>query len=50
VGAMRFMEQTAVEWGPMMAAGVIICTPVLLVFIFLSKYLVKGLSAGAVKG
>ena len=38
------------EWGPLCAAATIAIIPILLVFTFLGKQLVSGLTAGAVKG
>lgn len=38
------------EWGPLTAAATIAIVPILLVFTFLGKQLVSGLTAGAVKG
>lgn len=38
------------EWGPLTAAATIAVLPILLVFTFLGKMLVSGLTAGAVKG
>jgi len=38
------------EWGPLCAATTVAIIPILLVFTFLGKQLVSGLTAGAVKG
>lgn len=38
------------EWGPLTAAATIAIIPILLVFTFLGKQLISGLTAGAVKG
>lgn len=38
------------EWGPLTAAATLAVVPILLVFTYLGKYLVSGLTAGAVKG
>lgn len=38
------------EWGPLTAAATLAVFPILLVFTYLGKYLVSGLTAGAVKG
>jgi len=38
-----------VKWNEMMAASLVGIAPVLLVFLFLQKYIVEGLTAGAVK-
>jgi len=45
-----FVGEFSIKWGEMMAASVITSIPVILIFIFLSKYLIGGLTAGAVKG
>ena len=50
VGVGTFQEVTAVNWGLMMAAGVGITIPVLILFVFVQKWLVTGFGAGAVKG
>lgn len=38
------------DWGVLMAAAVMTTLPTLLIFLFLQKYLITGLTAGAVKG
>ena len=43
-------EQIGMVWGEMMAAGTIIAFPVLFIYLFLQKYLIGGVTAGAVKG
>jgi multiple sugar transport system permease protein len=50
VGLLTFIGKFAVDWGQMMAAAVIGLVPVCLMFAFLQRYLVAGLTAGAVKG
>ena len=45
-----FVGEFSVKWGEMMAASVVTTVPVIVIFIFLSKYLIGGLIAGAVKG
>ena len=37
------------NWGELMAGSTMICMPLLLLFAFLSKYFIRGLSMGAVK-
>ena len=37
-------------WNEIMAGGTIACMPVVLIYMFASKYLIGGLTAGAVKG
>ncbi|GAI65564.1 unnamed protein product [marine sediment metagenome] len=47
---MSFVGEFKIRWGDMMAASMIITIPVMLAFAFLHKHLVRGLTAGAVKG
>ena len=49
VGLLQFIGYQSVEWNMMMAAALTGITPVLVVFLFLQRYLVAGLTAGAVK-
>jgi multiple sugar transport system permease protein len=49
VGLLQFIGYQSVEWNMMMAAALTGITPVLIVFLFLQRYLVAGLTAGAVK-
>jgi multiple sugar transport system permease protein len=49
VGLLQFVGYQSVEWNMMMAAALTGITPVLIVFLFLQRYLVAGLTAGAVK-
>lgn len=41
---------TGVEWGPLFAAAVIQLIPILVFILLVQNYLIKGLSAGGVKG
>ena len=50
VGLLTFIGKFAVDWGQMMAASVMALIPVCIFFLFLQRYLVTGLTAGAVKG
>jgi len=50
LGVAGFMGHLYVEWGPLLASGVFSTLPILILFIFLQRYLVGGLMAGAVKG
>jgi multiple sugar transport system permease protein len=48
-GLFEFIGYQEVVWNEMMAAALIGITPVMVIFLFLQKYLVAGLTAGAVK-
>ncbi len=48
-GLFEFIGYQTVEWNQMMAAALTGILPVVVVFLFLQKYLVAGLTAGAVK-
>ncbi len=45
-----FITSYNIEWGSLSAAAVLTIVPTLLMFAFASKYIVEGLTAGAVKG
>jgi len=48
-GITEFIGYQSVKWNEMMAASIVGVFPVLIVFVFLQKYIVEGLTAGAVK-
>jgi multiple sugar transport system permease protein len=48
-GLNQFIGYQTVEWNQMMAAALTGVLPVMIVFLFLQKYLVAGLTAGAIK-
>jgi ABC-type glycerol-3-phosphate transport system permease component len=50
VGVAGFVEATSVEWGLLMAGGVLITLPVLIGFSVAQRWLIEGLGAGAIKG
>lgn len=50
VGMLTFVSKFSVDWGQMMAAGVLALIPSCLFFLFIQRYLVQGLTSGAVKG
>src|SRR5262245_32927368 len=50
VGIADLYNASVVDWGMIMAAGLLVLTPVLGVFFVLQKYIVGGFGAGAVKG
>ncbi|NLX11981.1 MAG: carbohydrate ABC transporter permease [Chloroflexi bacterium] len=50
VAIFNFMTYASIDWGGLMAAAVLITLPVLIITIFMQRYIVSGLTAGAVKG
>ncbi|WP_379068194.1 carbohydrate ABC transporter permease [Mesorhizobium sp. UC22_110] len=50
VGLLLYSTRATIEYGPMMAAGVLALVPVCIFFFLIQRYLVQGLTAGAVKG
>ena len=49
-GIFNFMGQYGIAWNYIMAFGVVTILPVVLIFIFMQKYIISGLTNGAVKG
>jgi multiple sugar transport system permease protein len=49
-GIMIFKGPHLTDWGALMAASVLAVVPVALFFVYLQRFLVEGLSTGAVKG
>jgi multiple sugar transport system permease protein len=47
--AMAFLGEYGYDWARVMAAAVAASIPILVIFIFLQKYMIAGLTAGAVK-
>lgn len=47
--AMTYLGEYNYDWGRVMAAAVGAAIPILIIFIFLQKYMIAGLTAGAVK-
>lgn len=50
VAAFNFIGVAAIDWGGLMAAATVICLPPLILLLFVQRWLVRGLTAGAVKG
>jgi multiple sugar transport system permease protein len=50
VGIADLYNASVVDWGMIMAAGLLVIAPVLGVFVFIQKYMVAGWGAGGVKG
>ncbi len=50
VGLLTFVTKFSVDFGQMMAAGVLALIPACMFFAFIQRYLIQGLTAGAIKG
>ncbi|MEO1019085.1 MAG: carbohydrate ABC transporter permease, partial [Pseudomonadota bacterium] len=50
IGVANLMGEYQIDWNELMAAAVIAVAPVMLLYAFLERYLVAGITAGAVKG
>ncbi len=50
IAIFNFISYSSVDWGGLMAAAVIITLPMLLIALFVQRYVIAGLTAGAVKG
>ncbi|WP_026701209.1 carbohydrate ABC transporter permease [Salibacterium aidingense] len=49
-GIMLFQGIYGTDWGSIMSASVLSVLPVLVVFVYIQRYLIEGMAAGAVKG
>ena len=50
IAVYNFMSYAEVDWGGVMAAAVAIVTPAIILTMIFQKYVIKGLTVGAVKG
>ncbi len=50
VGLQAFQGQYAMEWPLLMAASLMMLIPVIVIFLYCQRYLIEGLTDGAVKG
>ncbi len=50
IAIFNFLSYSSVDWGGLMAAAVVITLPVLVMTLFVQRYIVAGLTAGATKG
>ncbi len=50
VAVYNFISYAQIDWGGLMAAAVVITLPVLILALLTQRYVVRGLTAGAVKG
>ena len=50
VGLASVLGSFDARWGELMAGATLIALPLFIMFMFLSRYFIKGLAAGALKG
>ena len=50
LGLQRFQQQFQTQWADLSAASIIVSVPIVILFVYISKYLVSGLTLGGVKG
>lgn len=50
VGISLFLGEYRILWGSLMAGAVVVTAPVIVFFVYLQRYIVQGLTLGAVKG
>lgn len=50
VGMSFYIKECIIDWGGLMACSVLVTIPPMVVFLFLQRYFVKGLTTGALKG
>ncbi len=50
VGLQAFVTEGGIDWGPMMAAAIVALVPAGLLFAFLQRAFIQGVTGGAVKG
>jgi ABC-type maltose transport system permease subunit len=50
VGLAFYIDEFGIRWGSLMAASILMSIPAMLIFTIFSKFLIKGLSEGGVKG
>jgi multiple sugar transport system permease protein len=50
IAIFNFLTYASVDWGGLMAAAVVITLPVLIITLFVQRYIIRGLTAGATKG
>ncbi|SEN23200.1 carbohydrate ABC transporter permease [Lihuaxuella thermophila] len=50
LGLAMFNGMTKVEWGPLMAASILVLLPTLIIFFAMQKYFVEGISVTGIKG
>lgn len=48
--SIRYLGELSYDWSSVMTVSVVATVPILILFLFLQKYMIAGLTAGAVKG
>lgn len=49
-GLMSFRDALQIDWGPLLAGMAISAVPIMIFFMFVQKYFIRGMMAGSVKG
>lgn len=49
-GLMNFRDALQTDWGVLLAGMVLAALPIIILFIFMQKYFIRGMTAGSVKG
>lgn len=47
---MNFRDALQTDWGILLAGMVLAALPIIILFIFMQKYFIRGMTAGSVKG
>lgn len=50
LGVQRFQAQFSTQWADLSASSIIVSIPIVILFVYISKYLVSGLTLGGIKG
>jgi len=50
IAVYNFVSYAEIDWGAVMAAAVVIIAPAIVLTMFFQKYVIRGLTMGAVKG
>lgn len=50
IAVFNFISYSEINWGALMAAAVIITLPILIISLLVQRYIISGITAGAVKG
>jgi len=50
VAVFNFISGDEIDWGGLSAAATLITLPILILILFVQRYIVKGMTAGGLKG